>query len=147
MPKWILLAALIAACGCERDRGTEERPGTEGAVGAERDGQMQQQTPGTTGEQQAPGTGEMGGQQAPGQEQQMGVGTEADRQLTQQVRQKLKEADLPPSAQNADVNVQDGRATLRGKVGSSQESDQVEKIVSEIPGVKEVDNQLQVEAP
>lgn len=35
MPKWILLTVLATAFACERDRGTE---GTEGAVGAERDG-------------------------------------------------------------------------------------------------------------
>lgn len=141
MVKWIVPIMLVAAFACER-RPQDEGAGTEGAVGAEREpGQMQQpgqeQQPGQQGQQQP-------GQQPQGQEQ---AATEQDRQVMQNVHQALQDADLSETAKNVQVMAKEGRVTLTGSVASAQEMAELERIVRGVPGVREIDNQVQVGGP
>src|SRR5690606_18358808 len=96
MVKWIVPIMLVAAFACER-RTQEEGTGTEGAVGAEREPGMQppaQQQPDQQGQQ--PGQGQQQpGQQPMGQEQ---AASEQDRQVMQNIRQALQDADLSETA-------------------------------------------------
>lgn len=138
MGKWIVPIVLLAAFACER-RPQDEGTGTEGAVGAERQpgaGEMQQ--PG----QQQPGQ-QQPGQQPQSEEQMVG---EQDRQVMQNVRQALMDADLSAQAKNVQVMAKEGRVTLMGNVASAQEMAEVERIVRGVPGVREIDNQIQVGA-
>jgi hyperosmotically inducible periplasmic protein len=73
-------------------------------------------------------------------------GSEADRDVTQLVRQRLVAQDgFSMNAKNVKVITQDGVVTLRGPVSSAEEKAQIEAITAEASGVKRVDNQLEVE--
>lgn len=146
MVKWIVPIMLVAAFACER-RTQEEGTGTEGAVGAEREPGMQppaQQQPDQQGQQ--PGQGQQQpGQQPMGQEQ---AASEQDRQVMQNIRQALQDADLSETAKkNVQVMAKEGRVTLTGTVASAQEMAELERIVRGVPGVREIDNQVRVGGP
>jgi hyperosmotically inducible protein len=72
-------------------------------------------------------------------------GSEADRQLTQQIR-KLVVADSKLSAQAKNVKIisLDGVVTLRGPVKSSQEKSEIATIAQGVNGVKRIDNQIEL---
>lgn len=71
--------------------------------------------------------------------------TEADRSLTQKIRQSLvDDSALSTNAQNVKVITQNGKVTLRGVVASQEEKDSVAEKARAIPGVLECDNQLEV---
>lgn len=65
----------------------------------------------------------------------------------QNVRQALQDADLSETAKNVQVMAKEGRVTLTGSVASAQEMAELERIVRGIPGVREIDNQVQVGGP
>lgn len=70
---------------------------------------------------------------------------EADRDITQKIRQALMDDDsLSTNAQNVKVTTANGLVTLRGVVSSEDEKSRVGKKAKLIRGVKEVDNQLEV---
>jgi len=70
---------------------------------------------------------------------------EADRKITQQIRQALtKDDSLSTSAQNVTVVTQNGKVTLRGTVKSDTEKRKIADKAKEVSGVKNVDNQITV---
>ena len=73
-------------------------------------------------------------------------GSEADRNITQQVREGVVERDdLSIDAKNTKIITQDGVVTLRGPVATPQEKARIATIAAQTAGVKRVDNQLEVD--
>ncbi|MBS4167841.1 BON domain-containing protein [Parachlamydia sp. AcF125] len=71
--------------------------------------------------------------------------SEADRTILQNIRKALVgDRDLSTYAKNIKIISVNGVVTLRGPVKSVAEKEAIERIVSRIPGVKQVDNQLEV---
>lgn len=70
---------------------------------------------------------------------------QADVDLTAKIRQKVLDVkDLSINARNAKIITADGKVTLRGPVNSVEERETLAKIASDIAGVGNVDNQLEV---
>jgi hyperosmotically inducible protein len=70
---------------------------------------------------------------------------EADRKITQQIRQAVtKDDSLSTSAQNVTIVTQEGKVTLRGTVKSESEKQKIAEKAKEVSGVKNVDNQIAV---
>jgi osmotically-inducible protein OsmY len=71
--------------------------------------------------------------------------SEADREVTRQIRQALlAPPELSTNAKNIKVITQNGKVTLRGLVDSQSEKDDVATRAREVPGLMELDNQLEV---
>jgi osmotically-inducible protein OsmY len=71
-------------------------------------------------------------------------GSEADRTVTQQVRQGvMDEGALSTSGKNVKIITVDGVVTLRGPVKTAQEKATIASIAQRVSGVKRVDNQLE----
>ena len=74
-------------------------------------------------------------------------GSEADRDVTQLVRQRIVDQDgFSVDAKNVKVITQNGVVTLRGPVASPEEKARIGVIATEASGVSRVDNQLEVES-
>lgn len=74
-------------------------------------------------------------------------GSEADRTVTQQVRQGVvADSDLSMTAKNVKIITVAGVVTLRGPVKSAQEKSQVAAIAQRVAGVTRVDNELEIAA-
>jgi osmotically-inducible protein OsmY len=70
----------------------------------------------------------------------------SDREITQQVRQAVvAHDDLSMNAKNAKIITRDGVVTLRGPVKSPAEKTRIGALAAKAPGVKRVDNQLEIE--
>jgi osmotically-inducible protein OsmY len=71
--------------------------------------------------------------------------TDADRELAEQVRKAL-ETDSATALLAPDVQVSavSGTVALRGNVAKTDEKSAIEKTVRAVPGVRQVDDQLQV---
>ena len=70
---------------------------------------------------------------------------EADRGLTQKIRQSLMDDDsLSPQAKDIKIITLNGVVTLRGPVASEQEKSAVGNKAKGVDGVRNVDNQLEV---
>ncbi|HKB90898.1 MAG TPA: BON domain-containing protein [Opitutaceae bacterium] len=70
---------------------------------------------------------------------------EADRALTQKIRQAITSDDgLSTNGQNVKIITSDGKVTLRGRVKSAKEKADIAAKATQIAGVKQVDNQLEV---
>ena len=70
---------------------------------------------------------------------------EADRALTQKIRQAITSDDgLSTNGQNVKIITSDGKVTLRGPVKSAKEKADIVTKATQIAGVKQVDNQLEV---
>jgi osmotically-inducible protein OsmY len=70
----------------------------------------------------------------------------SDRKITQEVRQAVvAHDDLSMNAKNAKIITRDGVVTLRGPVKSPAEKTQLGALAAKAPGVKRVDNQLEIE--
>ena len=70
--------------------------------------------------------------------------SEADRTVTQQIRQGvMKDDTLSTTGKNVKVITVDGVVTLRGPVKSEQEKAAIASITRSVSGVKRVDNQLE----
>ena len=73
------------------------------------------------------------------------AGNEADRKITQQIRQAVvKDDKLSTSAHNVKIITQDGKVTLRGSVKSDSEKQQIAEKAKQVSGVKNVENLLTV---
>ena len=73
-------------------------------------------------------------------------GSEADRDLTQLVRQRIVDQDgFSVDAKNVKIITQNGVVTLRGPVESAEEKARIGALAAEAAGVKRVDNQVEVE--
>ncbi len=69
----------------------------------------------------------------------------ADAEITAKIWQRLRNSDLSTDAHNCKINVEDGYVTLRGRVQSDDEKNQIEKIAIEAAGAEKVNNQLEIE--
>ena len=70
---------------------------------------------------------------------------EADRALTQKIRQAITSDDaLSTNGQNVKIITRDGKVTLRGLVKSAKEKADIAAKATQIAGVKQVDNQLEL---
>ena len=70
---------------------------------------------------------------------------EADRALTQKIRQAITSDDgLSTNGQNVKIITSDGKVTLRGPVKSAKEKADIAAKATQIAGVQQVDNQLEV---
>jgi hyperosmotically inducible periplasmic protein len=70
---------------------------------------------------------------------------EADRGITKDVRAALmKKDELSTNAKNVKVVTNGGNVTLRGPVKDEAEKTSIVAVVTEVPGVKKVDNQLEI---
>lgn len=73
------------------------------------------------------------------------VETEADRAITQQIRQLLMDDDsLSIGAKNIKIITMNGVVTLRGTVNSEREKTEIGRKTKSMSGVRTVDNQLEV---
>lgn len=71
--------------------------------------------------------------------------SEADRTLTQQIRQAVVADDsLSTMAKNIKIITIDGVVTLRGPVQSPREKEKIEAKAQQIAGIDRIDNQLEV---
>lgn len=71
-------------------------------------------------------------------------GSEADRTVTQQVRQGVMAEDaLSTTGKNVKIITVDGVVTLRGPVKTPQEKATIASIAQRVNGVKRVDNQIE----
>lgn len=69
----------------------------------------------------------------------------SDIEITQAIRKKVIGADdLSFNAKNVKIITVSGKVTLRGPVESSEERAVIERSARDVPGVKRVDNQLEV---
>jgi osmotically-inducible protein OsmY len=90
--------------------------------------------------QDAPGAAEKSAPTASDQS-----GSEADRKITQQIRQAVtKDDSLSVSAQNVKIITQNGKVTLRGSVKSDAEKQKVAEKAKQVAGVKNVENLISV---
>jgi hyperosmotically inducible periplasmic protein len=72
-------------------------------------------------------------------------GSEADRTVTQKVRQGVSGNDaLSVNGKNVKIITLDGVVTLRGPVKTDKERAEIASIAKSVDGVKSVDNQLEV---
>lgn len=72
--------------------------------------------------------------------------SKADRDLTASIRRSIVDDDaLSTNAHNVKIVTQDGIVTLRGPVESESEKQAVVAKAARAPGVKRVENQLEVE--
>jgi len=72
--------------------------------------------------------------------------SEADRNITAHIRKEIVSNDgLSTNAHNVKIITTDGIVTLRGPVKSTQEKAWVAAAAHRAPGVKRVDNQLEIE--
>jgi osmotically-inducible protein OsmY len=72
-------------------------------------------------------------------------GSDADRTVTQQVRQAIStDGSLSTDAHNVKIITNDGVVTLRGPVGNEQERSTIASKAKQVAGVKRVENQLEV---
>jgi len=72
--------------------------------------------------------------------------SEADRTITAEIRKQVVGHDgLSTNAQNVKIITRDGVVTLRGPVKSPEEKTTIANVAAKTPGVKSVDNQLEVE--
>ncbi len=73
-------------------------------------------------------------------------GSEMDRTITQQIRKAVMEREgLSMNAQNVKIITTNGVVTLRGPVKSGEEKAVIQAMVERTPGVKGVDNQIEIE--
>jgi osmotically-inducible protein OsmY len=70
---------------------------------------------------------------------------EADRKITQQIRQSVtKDDSLSTSAQNVTIVTRDGKVTLRGTVKNDSEKQKIAEAAKKASGVKSVENLITV---
>lgn len=71
--------------------------------------------------------------------------SESDRTITQQIRQEVVKNDaVSMTGKNVKIITVDGVVTLRGPVKTGDEKTSIVAIAQGVPGVKRVDNQLEV---
>jgi len=68
----------------------------------------------------------------------------SDLKITQEIRQALMKGEFSMAAKNIKVITRNGTVTLRGPVETAAELKQISVLVKAMPGIKSIDNQLQV---
>ena len=69
---------------------------------------------------------------------------QSDLNITQEIRQALMKGDFSMDAKNIKVITRNGTVTLRGPVKTAAEVDKINVLAKAVPGIKSIDNQLQV---
>jgi len=64
--------------------------------------------------------------------------------ITQEIRQALMKGEFSMDAKNIKVITRNGTVTLRGPVETAAELEKIDALVKAMPGIKSIDNQLQV---
>lgn len=73
---------------------------------------------------------------------------ESDLKITANVRKAITNREsLSTNAHNIKIITRNGAVTLRGPVDSAAESQELQQITKQTPGVMQVDNQLEIKAP
>lgn len=72
------------------------------------------------------------------------LNNQADLNITQDIRQALMKGEFSMDAKNIKVITRNGAVTLRGPVKSAAELERISVQVKALPGIKSIDNQLQV---
>lgn len=67
-----------------------------------------------------------------------------DLKITQEIRQALMKNEFSMDAKNIKVITRNGAVTLRGPVKTAAELEKISALVKAMPGIKSIDNQLQV---
>jgi len=70
--------------------------------------------------------------------------SKADIDITQAIRKAIMKQELSTNAKNIKVITQAGEVTLRGPVNSKAELQKIVKLVKAVPGIKTLNNQLEV---
>ena len=68
----------------------------------------------------------------------------ADINITQAIRKSIMKQHLSTNAKNVKIITMNGEVTLRGPVNSSAEEKQIVKLAKAVPGMKKLNNQLEV---
>jgi hyperosmotically inducible periplasmic protein len=124
MKTTMLALAVVALAGCSKNESTDT-PSTaaDNTARNERDQRGDMPTPGAQGE------------------------NEADRTITQQIRQQVvKGDDISLNGKNVKIVTVDGVVTLRGPVETAAERSTIASVAKSVDGVKRVDNQLEIAA-
>lgn len=69
---------------------------------------------------------------------------QSDLKITQEIRQALMKGEFSIDAQNIKVITRNGTVTLRGPVKTGAELEKINALVKAMPGIKSIDNQLQL---
>lgn len=72
------------------------------------------------------------------------MNNQSDLNITQEIRQALMKGEFSMDAKNIKVISRNGTVTLRGPVKTAAELKQISVLVKAMPGIKSIDNQLQV---
>jgi osmotically-inducible protein OsmY len=72
------------------------------------------------------------------------MNNESDLKITQEIRQALMKGEFSMDAKNIKVITRNGTVTLRGPVETAAELEKISAMVKAMPGIKSIDNQLQV---
>lgn len=70
--------------------------------------------------------------------------TKLDREITQAIRQSIVKRNFSTNAKNIKIITQDGEVTLRGPVDSSSEAEKLAELAKAVPGIKILNNYLEV---
>ena len=70
--------------------------------------------------------------------------SEADINITQSIRKSIMSENFSMNAKNIKIITQNGDVTLRGPVDSSAESVRIAELAKAVPGLKTLNNQLEV---
>ncbi|MCR4346581.1 MAG: BON domain-containing protein [Sulfuricaulis sp.] len=70
--------------------------------------------------------------------------SEADINITQSIRKSIMRENFSRDAKNIKIITQNGDVTLRGPVDSSAESVRIAELAKAVPGLKTLNNQLEV---
>lgn len=70
--------------------------------------------------------------------------SQADLDITQAIRKSIMDQDFSMDAKNIKIITRNGEVTLRGPVNSAAEKSKIAEIAKTVPGIKTVNNQLEV---
>jgi len=130
----LMVASLAFVVGCSEQTGQKQEPPA-----------VAEETPQTEPMRQPAAPAVEPSPTQPATSPTVATGSEADQELTKAIRQSI-EADksLPPAAQSITIAAAEGVVTLSGKVPTTEAKQAIEDRVKAVPGVKSVDNQLEV---
>ena len=69
---------------------------------------------------------------------------QSDIKITQAIRKSIMNQNFSTNAKNIKIVTQNGEVTLRGPVDNSAEIEKINALAKAVPGIKAVDNQLEV---
>lgn len=72
------------------------------------------------------------------------MNNQSDLDITQEIRQALMKGEFSMDAKNIKVITRNGTVTLRGPVKTAAELEKIGLLVKAMPGIKSMNNQLQV---